>query len=411
MKTRRKSRKGVALACMLAIAGITTAALPATASGAPKASAAGTEITIAHLADQVTPQTTTPLKLTEDVVKAWLKAHKNQVAGHPVKLLTRDTKGDPAVAKQAVDEFIADGTVALVAVSTTSTENAFADSVKAASVPVVGGAAYSAVWFSNPMFYNTGTTVTNLLWAQAKAGADAGGKKVAQLLCNTSAACTGAKPLFDAAVADNGMEIVSDQTADPAAPNFTAECLAAKNADADTFRASGIQLNNVVRDCNRQQYFPDYLSSEGQPNQQALEVDAGYQDFNAVGAISHFPYFKEYKETKEFWSAMKKYASQYLPGGKQYASYGIGAAIAWSAMDALELAIENSGVAPDADVTSADIIRGLAMFQGETLQGLAPPLTFGDGTTPNPENKCFWLVEIKNQKYTPTDGFEVGCKP
>jgi branched-chain amino acid transport system substrate-binding protein len=411
MTARWSARKCAMLTCVLAMGVVTTAVLPAAASGAPKASAAGTTITIAHVADQTSPQATTPVKLTEDVVKAWLKAHKNQIAGHPAKLLSRDTKGDPAVAKQTVEEFIGDGAVAFVAASSTLTENAYGDSVKAQGVPVVGGAAYSAVWFTNPMFYNTGTTVTDLLWGQAQAAADAGGKKVAQLLCNTSAACTGAKPLFDAAVKDNGMEIVSDQTADPTAPNYTAECLAAKNADADTFRASGIALNNVVRDCNRQQYTPDYLSSEGQPAQQALATDAGFKDFNAVGAISHFPYFQEYKQTKAFWSAMEKYASQYLPGGKQYASYGIGAAIAWSSMEALQLAIENSGVAATADVTSADIVKGLSMFQGETLDGLAPPLTFGDGTTANAETKCYWQVTIKNQKYTPTNGFEVSCKP
>jgi hypothetical protein len=50
-------------------------------------------------------------------------------------------------------------------------------------------------------------------------------------------------------------------------------------------------------------------------------------------------------------------------------------------------------------VTTADVIKGLSQFKDETLGGSNPPLTYSDGTAPNPQVKCFYLYKIKGAKY------------
>jgi hypothetical protein len=38
------------------------------------------------------------------------------------------------------------------------------------------------------------------------------------------------------------------------------------------------------------------------------------------------------------------------------------------------------------------------MFKAETLGGIVPPLTFSDGTKPNPQVPCAFLYKWENQK-------------
>ena len=75
-------------------------------------------------------------------------------------------------------------------------------------------------------------------------------------------------------------------------------------------------------------------------------------------------------------------------------------------------AIVNADVAPKAIVTSADVIQGLSKFKGETLGGYAPPLTYGDGTAPNPQEKCVYLYKWKGTKFIPLEGAtKYTCQP
>ena len=63
-------------------------------------------------------------------------------------------------------------------------------------------------------------------------------------------------------------------------------------------------------------------------------------------------------------------------------------------------AIENAAVSATATVTNEDVIKGLAMFSGETLGGLAAPVTLSDGTKPNPQNKCVFLYKWTGQNFS-----------
>ena len=52
------------------------------------------------------------------------------------------------------------------------------------------------------------------------------------------------------------------------------------------------------------------------------------------------------------------------------------------------------------------------MFKDETLGGIAPPLTFSDGTKPNPQVTCTFLYKWKNSEfiYARPDGKLYTCR-
>ena len=97
--------------------------------------------------------------------------------------------------------------------------------------------------------------------------------------------------------------------------------------------------------------------------------------------------------TKDFWTAMNKYAPQWMAGGSKYGQQALVLCSTWDASMAFKKAIENAAVAATATATTQDVIKGLSMFKGETLDGYAPPLTFSDGTTPNPQQKCIFTYK------------------
>jgi hypothetical protein len=69
-------------------------------------------------------------------------------------------------------------------------------------------------------------------------------------------------------------------------------------------------------------------------------------------------------------------------------------------LEAFNKAIENANVSATTTATSADVIKGLAMFRNETLGGMAPNIILTDGTTPNPRQKCMWLYQWKATTYS-----------
>jgi hypothetical protein len=62
-------------------------------------------------------------------------------------------------------------------------------------------------------------------------------------------------------------------------------------------------------------------------------------------------------------------------------------------------AIENANIAASATATNDDVIRGLSMFNKETLGGLTVPVTLSDGTKPNPQNECIFLYRWVGQTF------------
>jgi hypothetical protein len=155
-------------------------------------------------------------------------------------------------------------------------------------------------------------------------------------------------------------------------------------------------IDSVVfsRDCSRQNYHPIYISSGMGPTSSVIKTapDLG----NTAGSSPDFICLDtSITAAADFNAALKAYGPQYAPGGDKRDQVGQGTCDSWIGGVGFAKAITNANVAADATATSADVIKGLAMFQGETLGGLTQPLTLADGTTANAQNKCIFLYQWK----------------
>jgi branched-chain amino acid transport system substrate-binding protein len=351
---------------------------------------------------------------SEDTLAAWAKYTNANggINGHPVEIKVIDTKSDPAQSIAAVRDLVESEKVIAIVGSGDANQGTYADYLGQKKVPFIGGAIYTTETFAKPMFYAVGTTVVSTVWGETYAAKNTGKvKKLASLLCSNSTACSGARGLVLAGAKDNGIEVVFDQTADATATSYTPQCLAMKASGAESVLPF---VNNelLARDCARQNYKPIWLGSETSITPDQLEATPDFEGL--VGPTSVFPWFQEFPATKGFFEGMKKYAPEYMPGGDKYGTTGQTKSYAWASGEVFKKAIENANIAADATATSADVVRGLSMFKGETLGGASMPLTYNDGSVPNPQIKCFFLYEVKDGEYVVTgseDKLEFSCQP
>jgi branched-chain amino acid transport system substrate-binding protein len=383
----------------------------ASASSSPK----GTPLVIGSIQEETSSTATGSSLEGAQSLQAWVKwtnAHGG-INGHPVQVTILDDKGDPAVGLADAQTLVqTDHVIAILNQTASVTDATWASYVLAQKIPVIGGLQIDALYFTNPMFYPVGGTVVANIWGQMKSAAVQGVKKIGVVLCTETPACAQAQPLFKSEAESVGMSVVYDSLASETQVSYTAECLAAKQAGVQAMAA---YVNDIVfaRDCSRQGFKPKWISADGGPG--IPTIDAAPALGNAVGSDVHWLCnTPEVPATASFYEGMKKYAPQWLKGGKMYseASETDVDCSSWDAGAAFTQAILNADIAPSAKATNLDVIQGLSMFKNETLGGFSPPLTYSNGTAPNPQAKCVYLYKWKGTTEIPVPGpNKYTCQP
>jgi len=327
----------------------------------------------------------------------WTNAHGG-VAGHPVKAIYMDDKGDPAVALADMKTLTETDKVLAIIGEGSQDDETWAPYALAQRIPVIGGVPIDTTWETNAMFYPVGGDVGTNLWGQMESAKVQGLKRVGVLLCTEVPACAQAQPVFAAIAKSVGLTVTYNALASQTQPSYTAECLAAKQAGIQALAA---YVNDVVlgRDCVRQGLH-------------ALWIQAGYTSIDEIKSVDAFgntvgstaDWLCEapvQPQTQAFNLAMAKYEPQYNKGTQKFLASGPGDCDVWASGMAFAKAIENAKVGLHAQVTRDDVIRGLSMFKNETLGGYAPKITYSDGTKPNPVEKCIYLYKWKGTTFIP----------
>jgi branched-chain amino acid transport system substrate-binding protein len=224
-----------------------------------------------------------------------------------------------------------------------------------------------------------------------------GRKKVGTLNCVESEECTRVEEVFAADAKVFGYEHVYKAKASLAQPDYTAECLAARNAGVEFFFVNLVQTGTrrVAAACARQGYNPPMgTSAPGQADSQKDDPD-----LDGLLVASHvFPYFQSgTPATDEFQAAMRTYGNG--------AQAGVGPAMGWVAGKVLEKA----GAMLPEPPTSAGILAGLWSLKNDTLGGLTMPLTFIENKPP-PHQSCWWDMHIANGKWVSPDQYKMHCR-
>jgi branched-chain amino acid transport system substrate-binding protein len=318
------------------------------------------------------------------------------IDGHPVKAIILDDKDDPAVGLADAKTLVQSDHVVAIVGQTSETDQSWASYMLAQKVPVIGGTQIDTTWFTNAMFYPIGGGVIANIWGQMKSAAVQGVKKVGVILCTEVPACAQAQPLFASEAKAVGMNPVYNALASQTQPSYTAECLAAKQAGVQAF-AVYVNVVVLVRDCARQGFDPKWISADEGPTISLIKQVPSLG--NSVGASEHWNCAAApTPATQPFYTAMKKYAPQWIQGGSKFDTAANSDCSTWDSAEGFKLAVQNANVPAKSPVTSADIIRGLSKFKNTSVGAYSPPMTFSDGTTPNPQPMCAYLYKYKGTK-------------
>jgi branched-chain amino acid transport system substrate-binding protein len=345
-----------------------------------------------------------PFEPIRQAVRVWVKTTnaKGGIKGHPVQAVFADDAGDPARHRAAIQKMVEqDKVVAFVGNAETLTGRGTVAYHEQVKVPVLGSDTGSPHYYDSTMHFPEVAT-GNPKWVADVATAGATGKqrnktKLATLTCVEAQSCGDADAYLAAGAKDVGLTVVYRARASITQPDYTTECLQARNAGAELFYVvfDLPSIGRLAQSCARQGYKPIYVLGSIAGVDQAKDPNLDGTTFGS-GA---FPWFLTNTPARaEFNQAFKTYDPNFKVDTL--------AATGWTAAKMFEAAAINAiGDEPKA----ADVLKGLYALNGNELGGLTYPLRFSEGQKP-PKTSCFHLITIRNGAWVSDDGGKLQCR-
>jgi branched-chain amino acid transport system substrate-binding protein len=222
------------------------------------------------------------------------------------------------------------------------------------------------------------------------------GASVGWLTCQEAQICRDADRLWNVYAPQLGLQKKFSDSVSVFQPDFTAQCLRAKNAGVK-WLLLGTDANSIRRigaSCEQQDYHPRYavLQTSDEMGQER-GLDGGYY------AASTFPWVAtDSPARREFHAVMSRYAPDAVLSA--HATSG------WAAAKLFEKVARRIG----APFTSARLLEGLWSIRNETLGGLTPSITFRRNSTAVPEY-CYFPLELRQGRWITTNGGSLFCTP
>jgi branched-chain amino acid transport system substrate-binding protein len=308
---------------------------------------------------------------------------------------------DPAKTSAAVAQLVSKhGVVALVGTVAPATINGLVDGVRKARIPVVGGDAVGHEWNRNQWLYPQGGSFEPVIELRLRYLVGLGKPKIGLLYCVEAGACTEVADVAPKLAQRAGAEIVMRSPVSITQTDFTAQCQNAKNAGAQALLlgVDGSSIGRVARSCASLGYKP-LLIANGLLISATQSKDPNVRANQLLTTTATAPWMRQDTPgQKEFAAAMARYS----PTGELDAA----AMVAWSAGKLFEAAMKRVGPEP---VTTQVVLTGLGKIRNETLDGLAPPITFSPGQSGAPEVKCAFVELLTSEGWTAPEGSKPRC--
>ena len=337
-------------------------------------------------------------------VKAWADGvnASGGVDGHPVELIAEDDATNPGTSVTKATTLISDHVVAII--DDTTLVESWAPAAEAAKIPVVGTDSINPPFDSSPDFYAEGQTNDTTLAAIVAIAKQAGAKNIGLIYCAESPVCAESVPLMKSAGKTEGVPDIYSESISASAPNYTAQCVAAKQAGVTTLFVAdvGTIIEHFAADCQQQNYTPTYITEA-----------AGFTMDQASAPGLSKDLWSQYPDVP-FWAntpAVQAYDTvmdKYYPGvRKDIPIFNEDAFMGWVSAKLLQAGIDAGGLTATATPSSAEVTSGLNSLKGDTLGGLTPPLTFVAGQ-PHHVN-CYFVGHIQNGKPTLVNSGQASC--
>lgn len=323
------------------------------------------------------------------------------VNGHPVQIISADDGGDPARHQAQVKELIETHRVlAFINNPEALTGASSVDYITQKRVPVIGMSGAEPWAYSSPMYFpqaSSGPAIVETLFASAgQQGLARGKKKLGVLTCTEIQQCRDVFEQTDRAAPKRGLEVVYKGRASLAQPDYTAECLSARNAGVEVLFIvlDGNSLRRVAASCARQAFRP-LISTGNQVIADDMKNDPNLKD-SLISNSTTFPYYQDGPSTSEFRQALQTFGKGVRPAG--------GLSLGWVSGKLFERAAANLPDPP----TSEAILNGLWSINNDDLGGLTQPLTF-QRDKPAAATVCWWNMAVRGGTWTSPDNFKRFC--
>lgn len=338
------------------------------------------------------------------VVQDWAKSVNaaGGIQGRQVQVIVENDGLNPGNAITKVNDLAAQHVAVIIDAS--SIDAAFSSAVAKAKIPVIGVYSNSESFQSNPYFFPEGQTeasVNKSLFAVAKT---AGVTSLGVLYCAESPVCADLGPQMTAVGKTAGIPVKYAASISATAPSYTAQCLAAKQAGVTGLfvgDASAI-IVRVAADCAQQNYNPVFVT-QGAGGGENENTAPGLKD-NLWSEYPDLPFFADTPAVQAFKRAVNKYSPGVLQNKEVFTE---NAFMGWISMTLLQKALAASGVAPKSVVSADTVLSGLNALKGETLDGMAPALTFAAG---KPHSvTCYFTGRVHNGSPAVLNGGKPSC--
>ncbi len=341
------------------------------------------------------------------IYQAWIDTvnASGGINGHPVQLILKDDGGTPGTSVSDAQTLVgSDHVVAIV--DATNVDETWASYVQAQNVPVIGSGTSTTPMYTNPDFYPEGQTEDALFPSIIDSAKAAGGTNLGLLYCAEAVQCQeGIAPLKQVGQ-KLGLPVTYAAQVAATAPNYTAQCVAAQQAHITALFVADIPYvaEKVAQNCSQQGYHPIYVI-DGESIEPSLATTAGIKD-NLVGPSPNIPYYA----SSPALDAMNQALDKYYPGLRQNgSSYTEVAMEAWPSGLLFQDAAKAGGLGANGTApTAAEVVNGLHALKGDTLQGMAPPLTFATGKA-NPVD-CWYNFSLKSGTFGLPNGVKTTCE-
>lgn len=392
----------VGLIALLAACGSSSSS-NGSSSSSTNASAAGSPITVGVICS-CSGAFGSSVILQIDVYKAAVNYINSTggVDGRKIKIIEEDDAGNPATSTTDVNTLVSDKVDAIDDWS--FVDAAWASTIGKSGIPVVGGNISDSAFNTFPYFYPQGQTLDSVTEATVLTAKQAGAKSLGIIYCSEAPTCLQSAGEDKTAAAGLGVSVAYEAQASSSAPNYTAQCVAAQQAKAEgiILLYAPVTAGTIAGNCATQSYYPIYTMEGGAINFHFSESAPGLKKA-LVGPFTDLPSISSSKEIQEMNSTLSK---EY-PGIQDKPAWTEEAPSAWAAALLLEAAAKDGGLTSGGTASAAEITKGLESMKGETLGGIAPPLTFAAGKPHSID--CWFTAEVKNGTAQMTNGGNTTC--
>jgi ABC-type branched-subunit amino acid transport system substrate-binding protein len=339
------------------------------------------------------------------VLQAWVQwiNAKGGIACHPVEVFVGDDAGDPATHQSLVQSFVEQkGVVAFVFLNAPFAGAASVKYLTEHRIPVFGSEGGSEWFNQNPTYFpqmSTGAQGVEAAFAMAgDTQVPQGRTKLASLTCIEAPVCSSAYGIADKLSTKYGMSLVYRAQVSISSPNYTSNCLAAKNAGAQVL-FTGVDGNSdqrIARSCESVGFHPTIVTPAVglTPAQASAPALAGLQ-----AAMPVLPWFETANTSiKEFLGALARFAP-----GLEPSAVGVEG---WVAGQVFAFAASQVGDRP----TSAEILQGAYRVKGNDFGGLTQKLTYTADAPNQKQRLCWWAAQFDGTKVTSPNGGKQTCQ-